>query len=88
MEDVVAQVTISGTPARIADVGTQVLVQNLGPGVLYVGAGGLTAANGVQVPVGRSVTLSGGGSVWGVSTDSSDVRFQAGVTGIYASISE
>lgn len=79
-----AQLTVGAVATPIpGGVGTAILVQNLGPGDLYVSTGAVTVGTGIKVPINRAITLTGGGSLNVISSDTSDVRYQAGATGIH-----
>lgn len=64
--------------------GTNSLIQNLGPGTLYVGSNLVTKDDGVQVLPGQAIQL-GAVSLIGLIAESGscDVRVQVGAAGIF-----
>jgi len=77
-----ASVAVGTTPVQITN-GQASLVQNLGPGVVYVGSSNLvTPANGFILPQGRSISTTAT-ALWAVSDTSAEVRNAAGASGIY-----
>lgn len=69
----------TATPVQIP-VSGEVLIQNIGTGVLYVGAKNVSIANGIKVAVGASITVPAGyGSLWAIAeTSDADCRYFPG----------
>lgn len=77
--------TISETPIQIL---SSQLIQNLGPGLLYIGDSSVSASTGVQVDVGKSIALNySNNSLYAVSSSTSDVRTVDAGSGIFGASS-
>ena len=60
------------------------LVQNLGPGLLYIGEESVSESNGLQLGVGESVSLNiSNTDFYVISDDTYDVRILSRGSGIY-----
>lgn len=76
--------TIATTPTALPS-GVS-LIQNLGPGNLYVGEGTVSTTTGVELPPDHTLTVTGEGSMYAVSDSTSDVRTLEVGTGIFQSV--
>ena len=75
--------SVSSTPV---DFGSgSVLIQNLGPGDLFLGGPGVTTETGVRISAGSSVTVGYNSShFYGVSDSTSDARVLSAGSGIFS----
>ena len=73
---------VTTTPLNIG--ASAVLIQNLGPGDLFVGAAAVTSATGVKISAGDSITMGYSSQpTYIVSSATSDARLMYGATGIF-----
>lgn len=74
-----AAATVGTSSAQIVAVNTgrsSCLIQNLGPGVVYIGNGVVTVANGIRIAVNGSMSVTWDDAIHGISTiAATDVRF-------------
>lgn len=73
---------VTTTPVNLG--GGDVLVQNLGAGILYVGtSSSVSSSDGIQVDVGKSIVVGSVPNLYAVSASTSDVRIINNGQGVF-----
>ena len=79
--------TVNSTPVFFGT--SPALIQNLGPGKLYVGPADVTTSTGVLIPSGSTVAFGyDRDGFYGISDDTTDARLLRSGSGLGASSSE